>query len=160
MSALDVSIRAQILNLLKSLQEELDLTYLTIAHDLAVVYQACDVTGVMYVGRLVELSASEELYKRPLHPYTRVLLSAIPVPDPKLRSRQRIPLVGEIPSALDPPSGCRFHPRCPYAVETCKTDDPEWREVEPDRWVACHLVETGSDGTAFLNGDRDHLGAP
>ena len=152
-SALDVSIRAQILNLLRSLQEELDLTYLTIAHDLAVVYQACDTTGVMYVGKLVELSSSEEFYRRPLHPYTRVLLSAIPIPDPRQRNRRRIPLVGEIPSPANPPPGCRFHPRCPYAVDRCKVDEPEFREVEPNRWVACHLVEVNGDGVAELRVD-------
>jgi oligopeptide/dipeptide ABC transporter ATP-binding protein len=150
-SALDVSIRAQILNLLRSLQEELQLTYVTIAHDLAVVYQACDRTGVMYVGKLVELAPSEDLYKRPLHPYTRVLLSAIPLPNPRLRQQRRIPLVGEIPSPANPPPGCRFHTRCPYAVERCSVDEPEWREVEPGRWVACHLVTHDADGNAFLD---------
>ncbi len=151
-SALDVSIRAQILNLLKSLQDELDLTYLTIAHDLAVVYQACQRTGVMYVGKLVELATSDQLYKNPLHPYTRVLLSAIPLPDPKLRGRERIPLVGEIPSPSDPPSGCRFHPRCPYAADRCGTEIPEWREVEDGRWVACHYVEIDDSGQAEFVG--------
>ena len=149
-SALDVSIRSQILNLLKELQERLDLTYLTIAHDLAVVYQACDTTGVMYLGSLVELGTSEELFRRPLHPYTRILLSAIPLPDPKLRHTRRLPLVGEIPSPSNPPSGCRFHPRCPYAVERCHVEVPAWREVESGRWVACHLVEQAGDGMATL----------
>lgn len=155
-SALDVSIRSQILNLLRELQEELGLTYLTIAHDLAVVYQACDRTGVMYLGNLVELGASEELFKRPLHPYTQILLSAIPLPDPKLRARQRIPEVGEIPSPSNPPSGCRFHTRCPHAVERCAVDIPEWREVEPGRWVACHLVQPQADGQAVLISTRPH----
>ena len=155
-SALDVSIRAQILNLLRSLQEELDLTYLTIAHDLAVVYQACDTTGVMYVGKLVELSPSEDFYRRPLHPYTRVLLSAIPIPDPTQRDRKRIPLIGEIPSPSNPPDGCRFHPRCSYAVDRCEVEEPLFREVEPGRWVACHLVEVSSSGEAHLSGADDH----
>ena len=151
-SALDVSIRSQILNLLKDLQERLGLTYLTIAHDLAVVYQACDTTGVMYLGTLAELAPSEDLYRRPLHPYTRILLSAIPRPDPRLRHEKRLPLVGEIPSPSSPPSGCRFHPRCPYAVERCSVEVPEWREVEPDRWVACHLVVQTPNG-AELHGE-------
>ena len=139
-SALDVSIRAQILNLLKDLQDRLGLTYLMIAHDLAVVYQACDVTGVMYLGTLVEQAPSEALYKTPLHPYTRILLSAIPMPDPGRRRRERLPLVGEIPSPAAPPPGCRFHPRCPIAVERCAVDEPVWRELEPGHWVACHLA--------------------
>lgn len=140
-SALDVSIRAQILNLLRELQDRLGLTYLTIAHDLAVVYQACEVTGVMYLGRLVELAPSEDLFRQPLHPYTRILLSAIPLPDPKMRGRERLPLQGEIPSPANPPSGCHFHPRCPIAVDECRTKVPEWREITPGRWVACHLAD-------------------
>ncbi len=151
-SALDVSIRAQILNLLKDLQDRLGLTYLTIAHDLAVVYQACDVTGVMYLGGLVELAPSERLFADPLHPYTRILLSAIPLPDPKLRGRKRLPLVGEIPSPANPPNGCRFHPRCPIAVDRCASEVPAWREVEPGRWVACHLVE-GADTARPAGGE-------
>ncbi|MDA1003385.1 MAG: ABC transporter ATP-binding protein [Chloroflexi bacterium] len=138
-SALDVSIRAQILNLLRDLQDRLNLTYLMIAHDLAVVYQACDTIGVMYLGKLAEQAPSEALYREPLHPYTRILLSAIPRPDPTQR-HERLPLTGEIPSPSAPPPGCRFHPRCPIAVERCAVDEPEWREVEPDHWVACHLV--------------------
>jgi len=141
-SALDVSIRAQILNLLRDLQERLDLTYLTIAHDLAVVYQACDVVGVMYLGKLVELAPSEDLFGEPLHPYTRILLSSIPIADPRQRNRERLPLRGEIPSPKAPPPGCTFHPRCPIAVERCATEIPDWREVRPGRWVACHLVES------------------
>ncbi|MDP6580733.1 MAG: ABC transporter ATP-binding protein [Vicinamibacterales bacterium] len=137
-SALDVSIRAQILNLLRELQDRLDLTYLTIAHDLAVVYQACDVVAVMYLGKLVELGNPEDLYNEPAHPYSRILLSSIPQPDPKLRHRERLELTGEIPSPANPPSGCRFHPRCPIAIEKCAQDEPEWREIQPGRWVACH----------------------
>lgn len=140
-SALDVSIRAQILNLLKDLQEQLGLTYLTIAHDLAVVYQACDVVGVMYLGRLVEQGRSEALFAEPLHPYTRILLSSIPRADPQQRNRERLALSGEIPSPSAPPPGCAFHPRCPIASSRCAEDTPEWREVRPDRWVACHLVD-------------------
>jgi len=139
-SALDVSIRAQILNLLRDLQDRLHLTYLTIAHDLAVVYQACDRIGVMYLGRLVELAPSEELYRDPAHPYAKILLSAIPKPDPKLRHAERLPLTGEIPSPAAPPPGCRFHPRCPIAVERCSVDEPEWRELRSGHWVACHLA--------------------
>ncbi|MEX2229993.1 MAG: ABC transporter ATP-binding protein [Dehalococcoidia bacterium] len=139
-SALDVSIRAQILNLLRDLQDRLNLTYVTIAHDLAVVYQACDTIGVMYLGKLVELAPSEALYREPRHPYTRILLSAIPKPDPRLRHTERLPLTGEIPSPAAPPPGCRFHPRCPIAVERCAVDEPVWRELEPGHWVACHLA--------------------
>jgi len=139
-SALDVSIRAQILNLLRDLQERLDLTYVMIAHDLAVVYQACDRIGVMYLGRLAELAPSEELYRAPRHPYTKILLSSIPIADPAQRDRERIPLVGEIPSPSAPPPGCRFHPRCPIAADQCRVDEPEWREVSPEHWVACHFA--------------------
>lgn len=142
-SALDVSIRAQILNLLRDLQERLGLTYLTIAHDLAVVYQACDVIAVMYLGKLVELAEPAELYREPAHPYTRILLSSIPMPDPSLRNRERLELRGEIPSPANPPSGCRFHPRCPIAVAKCAEVEPAWEEVRPGRWVACHRAFEG-----------------
>ena len=143
-SALDVSIRAQILNLLRELQDRLNLTYLTIAHDLAVVYQACDVIAVMYLGKIVEIGPSEELYSEPAHPYTQILLSAIPRPDPTLRHLERLPLTGEIPSPSNPPSGCRFHPRCPIAKPQCAEEDPEWRQLRSGRWVACHFAELGA----------------
>jgi oligopeptide/dipeptide ABC transporter ATP-binding protein len=143
-SALDVSIRAQILNLLRELQDRLNLTYLTIAHDLAVVYQACDVIAVMYLGKIVEIGPSEELYNEPAHPYTQILLSAIPRPDPTLRHLERLPLTGEIPSPSNPPSGCRFHPRCPIAKPQCAEEDPEWRQLRSGRWVACHFAELGA----------------
>lgn len=139
-SALDVSIRSQVLNLLHDLKRDLGLTYLTIAHDLAVVYQACDRTAVMYLGRLAELGSSEQLFKDPLHPYTKLLIQAIPLPDPTLRPETRPSFEGEIPSPSNPPSGCRFHPRCPIATDRCRTNEPEWREVQPGRWVACHEV--------------------
>lgn len=138
-SALDVSVQAQILNLLLDLQEKYGLTYLFIAHDLAVVRHISDRVGVMYLGRLAELAPSAALFAEPLHPYTRALLSAVPEPNPRApRNRQR--LVGEVPSPLNPPQGCRFHPRCPLARDICKTTVPDWREVVPARHVACHAV--------------------
>ncbi len=144
-SALDVSIQSQILNLLKSLQEEFGLTYLFVAHDLSVVEHISDRVGVMYLGKLVEVTSRSELYSNPLHPYTQALLSAIPVPDPR-RKRQRITLTGEVPSPVNPPSGCRFHPRCPFAVEICRRDDPLFEEKSPGHWVACHLVDASRGG--------------
>ncbi len=140
-SALDVSIQAQIVNLLEELQDKLGLTYLFIAHDLSMVRHICDRVAVMYLGVIMELAACNELYEHPLHPYTIALLSAVPIPDPKLtRARQRIILTGDVPSPAKPPSGCRFHPRCPRAVEQCSREVPSWREVAPGHWVACHLV--------------------
>ncbi|HEX5414628.1 MAG TPA: dipeptide ABC transporter ATP-binding protein [Chloroflexota bacterium] len=138
-SALDVSIQSQILNLLKDLQRELGLTYLFIAHNLAVVRYICDRIGVMYLGKLVELTTTDELFARPLHPYTQALLSAIPEPDPT-QHRKRIVLVGDVPSPINPPSGCRFHTRCPIAMEICKHKEPEFREVSGGHKVACHAV--------------------
>ena len=140
-SALDVSIQSQIVNMLEDMQEELGLTYLFIAHDISVVRHISDRIGVMYLGNMVELGESNEIYKNPLHPYTKTLLSAVPVPDPELsKTRQRIILEGDIPSPMNPPSGCRFHTRCPFATDICKEKVPEWREIEPEHFAACHNI--------------------
>lgn len=146
-SALDVSIQAQVLNLMKKLQEDLKLTYIFIAHDLGVVRHISNRVGVMYLGRMVELADSELLYAEPLHPYTQALLSAVPVPDPDYVGEQ-IMLTGDIPSASNPPSGCSFHTRCPFATEFCKQKTPELQEVKPGHSVACHLY---SDKEAMIN---------
>ncbi|OUN06834.1 peptide ABC transporter ATP-binding protein [Flavonifractor sp. An92] len=140
-SALDVSIQSQVVNMLEDMQKELGLTYLFIAHDLSVVRHISNRIGVMYLGSLVELAGSDELSVHPLHPYTQTLLSAVPVPDPRAsRSRKRILLQGEIPSPMRPPTGCPFHPRCPYATEECARKRPPLREVSPGHWTACHQV--------------------
>lgn len=138
-SALDVSIQSQILNLLESLQGSYGLTYLFIAHNLSVIKHISDRIGVMYLGRMVELATSDELYAEPLHPYTQALMSAIPVPNPD-KKIQRIPLTGDVPSPINPPSGCSFHPRCIHATDICKAEKPVWREARPNHFTACHLV--------------------
>lgn len=138
-SALDVSIQAQIINLMTDLQAEKQLTYLFISHDLSVVEHICNRVGVMYLGSMVEMASKDELFANPLHPYTKALMSAIPVPDPTLK-RERIVLQGDIPSPANPPSGCKFHTRCPMATELCKAEIPEYRNMGNDHFVACHYA--------------------
>lgn len=142
-SALDVSVQAQIINLLKKLQRERHLTYLFISHDLSVVEHITDTVGVMYLGKMMEYAATEALFADPLHPYTRALFSAIPVPDPDYQGK-RIILEGSIPSPADPPKGCRFHTRCPHAMDICTEDEPDWQEVQPGHFCACHLYRKNS----------------
>jgi oligopeptide/dipeptide ABC transporter ATP-binding protein len=139
-SALDVSIQSQVLNLLKDLQKEYGLTYLFIAHNLSVVEHISDRVAVMYVGKLVELTSRDELYENPLHPYTKALMSAIPIPDPTVK-RSRTILKGDVPSPLNPPKGCRFHPRCPVVIEKCSVEEPAFKNTKPDHFVACWLVD-------------------
>ncbi|MBC5629904.1 dipeptide ABC transporter ATP-binding protein [Clostridium sp. NSJ-6] len=138
-SALDVSIQAQIINLLSDLQEKRDLTYLFISHDLSVVEHLSTKVGVMYLGSMVELADKAEIYKNPIHPYTKALFSAIPIPDPT-RRRDRIILTGDIPSPSNPPTGCKFHTRCPYATARCSEEEPQYKNVGSNHFVACHLV--------------------
>jgi oligopeptide transport system ATP-binding protein len=140
-AALDVSIQAQIVNLLESLQKELDLTYLFISHDLSMVRHIADRVAVMYLGHVVELADTDSLFEDPKHPYTQALHSAVPVPDPKIEmSRERVILTGDIPSPANPPSGCVFHTRCPIAEDRCACEAPEWRQVD-GHWVACHFAD-------------------
>jgi peptide/nickel transport system ATP-binding protein len=139
-SALDVSVQAQVVNLLMDLQKELKLTYLFISHDLSVVEHISDKVGVMYLGKMVEYTTSEELFKNPLHPYTEALISAVPIADPTVEN-ERIPLQGEIPNPANPPSGCFFHTRCKYCIDKCKTDEVNFIEKEPGHYVACHRAD-------------------
>ena len=136
-SALDVSVQAQVLNLLLKLQDELHLTYLFVAHDLSVVKHITDRVAVMYVGKIAETAPTDELFNAPKHPYTAALMSAVPVPDPRIRSKM-IPLEGDVPSPANPPSGCYFHPRCPHVVDVCRTAPPELEEISPNHYVSCH----------------------
>lgn len=147
-SALDVSVQAQILNLLQDLQKEFNLTYLFVAHDLSVVEHISDRVAVMYVGKMVEMAETEELYLNPLHPYTEALMSAVPAPDPDTKM-DRIILSGEVANPANPPSGCYFHPRCKYASERCSVEEPEWREIRPAHYAKCHFA-----------GDLDLKGVP
>ena len=139
-SALDVSVQAQVINLLQKLQERMNLSYMFISHDLSVIQHISDRVGVMYVGKMVELATSDEIFRRPLHPYTEALLSAKPIADPRIK-RQKILLEGETPNPAKPPSGCYFHPRCQYTCERCKTERPEYRELAPGHFVACHRAD-------------------
>lgn len=140
-SALDVSVQAQILHLLRRLQKELGLTYLFVSHDLGVIRYMCDEVAVMYLGQIVEIAENPKLFANPKHPYTQALLSVVPLPDPKLRNRPKTMLSGEIPSPKNPPSGCRFHTRCPLVMEKCKSTEPQMTEVETGHRVACHLYQ-------------------
>ncbi len=143
-SALDVSIQAQIIKLLMRLREELNLTYLFIAHDLSVVRHISDRVGVMYLGKVMEITSSDEIYERPLHPYTQALLSAVPIPSPQVdRLRKRILLTGDVPSPVNPPKGCHFNPRCHLASDICREQTPELKDVGGEHWVACHRVDRG-----------------
>ena len=137
-SALDVSIQAQILNLMQELQKKHNLTYLFISHNLSVVEHVCVRIAVMYLGHIVEIASTEELFSHPLHPYTQALIQAVPVPDPERKSEHE-PLGGDVPSPVNPPEGCKFHTRCRYCQEKCKHEAPEWREITPGHFVACHF---------------------
>lgn len=144
-SALDVSVQAQVVNLMRKLQKEKGLTYLFIAHDLSMVKYISDRVGVMYLGKMAELAESDKLYEEPLHPYTQGLLSTAPIPDPvQARQREKIRIKGELPSPLNPPSGCRFRTRCPHAMAVCAQVEPIWQEAKPNHWVACHLYSNSN----------------
>ncbi|AJH77129.1 hypothetical protein BF29_1381 [Heyndrickxia coagulans DSM 1 = ATCC 7050] len=158
-SALDVSVQAQVVNVLKKLQREKNLTYLFIAHDLSMVKHISNRIGVMYLGHLVELTGSKSLYRKPLHPYTEALLSAIPIPDPKIEDkRERIILKGEIPSPVTPPSGCVFRTRCPKAMDICARVKPEWLEIEDRHYVACHLYDGKGSPAATVSSGANQVG--
>ena len=157
-SALDVSVQAQVVNLLERLQEEKGLTYLFIAHDLSMVRHISDRIGVMYLGHLVELTDSDSLYENPKHPYTQALLSAIPIPDPDVEEkRERTILEGELPSPIDPPSGCVFRTRCPMAMEACATTNPVWQAVGDNHFVACHLYNDDIEDKTPLKDKRKQM---
>ena len=140
-SALDVSVQAQVVNLMMDLQEQFGLTYLFVAHDLSVIRQICSRVAVMYVGQLVEVAESDELFRNPKHPYTSALLASVPEPDPRLRNRNKEVMIGEVANPADPPSGCYFHPRCPHAQDVCRTTAPALEEVEPGHWASCHFAK-------------------
>ena len=154
-SALDVSIQAQVVNLLIELQKSKSLTYLFISHDLSMVKHISDRIGVMYLGSMVEISPKDKLYDRPLHPYTRALISAIPIPDPAVSSRDRVKLEGEIPSPINAPKGCKFSTRCRYCGEKCKSCRPELKELDKDHFVACHLYDDGVEAAMKIMKDID-----
>jgi oligopeptide/dipeptide ABC transporter ATP-binding protein len=147
---LDVSIQAQVLNILRELQQDFQLTYLFIAHNLSVVEHFSDRVGVMYLGKMVEIAARDDLYADPLHPYTQALMSAIPIPDPTLE-RKRILLEGDVPSPLNPPSGCRFHTRCPLAFDKCSQDEPPFKDYGGKHFAACWLLESEDTGASKIS---------
>lgn len=152
-SALDVSIQAQVLNILRELQRDFGLTFLFIAHNLSVVEHFCDRVGVMYLGKMMETASREDLYREPLHPYTQALMSAIPIPDPTYK-RQRLILEGDVPSPLNPPTGCRFHTRCPLAFDKCSQEEPPFKDYGDKHYAACWLLETGEKGASKITPDK------